>query len=298
MFYSDFKNYLNTVSSGGPISEKIPISGSKLSYHIMELERFIIDRCAKDFIKRVHKYAGHAKRKCRVDLDNPVCPHEATVEELLRSWGQLYNFNLDPNSLFIREALKMERVSVDEFYAHIYNQVLNGERGKRQFRIHFNDSYLPITLVNNGVVRSVDIQLQSISSSHLLFSIKERVKDEILNSSSCYISFCLSELFECSDKRLVQEIPVLTHSDEVQELLGPHKKSQSFRVDTSLVTFHQHQIDSYKLSTSKSLQDEYLHIPFEALSEDILMAGRPKYIEKELKRKIDQLEDSIYGLIA
>lgn len=288
-FTENLNDYIQSPRTG-EISELFWLPESKVGIHLMELDEQVLKEKAGPFRVQVKKIVEGLERR-EVDGSGLPVREPESLLALIKAWEALSYLNGDETFELVKNAIELQYVSRDHCYASLYQDVLEGKRCKREFRLHFKNTFIPFVVSTNGVLSEVCLELASVSKTGLLFKADERSSLLLQNAHSCGVSIFVNDLFRCGDS-------------EVERELGGFKAPRNFwgeaqirrmptlNVDLSEVRFSKCHINL--LGSEGPCSKEFVHVPFDAM-EDIVLQ-KPSAVGESLRSKLEVLETDIKRL--
>lgn len=283
------KEYFNQMSKF-KVNEILWIPSTKIGVHPLEMKLDVLHKMGAKYIKSIERNIKYLK-KHKLKKEHSCVSYPDSLYHLIESWNlnALMGFSREMNEL---ELQYFQEMDVQYFYSVIYHNILRGRTDKRDLRLHFKDVSLPITMKCYGTIKSVPLNLKSISKRGMLFEVNSLCKFMMEMANGFEISLDHRNLLECWDEpggELAQEL--MLYSPRTAKVR--RCRSKKFSVNMDQVFFSSNSIDKAK---SLGYNDHhFLCVPFEALEDPILLdtADYGKVIGDE----IDHFEESLNEIL-
>ncbi len=283
MLTSLLREYLNP-SPMVRVSDIFWIPHSRVGFHAIELDERTLFLKGKNFVDKIRKNVKFLKS---LKLKNPTGFHN--VYRLIQSWND-YSMTGVPRAYNAIEMNFLSRVEDRFFRSVLYDDIFRGKFRKRNLRVHFSMTKIPVTLVFESRVESFDIHLNCISSNSILFEIPEMIKEKIDSCRLMEVHLSTGMLFECHKEEISKQFYDLKMERSEEEMRK--ERLTGYVIDRSKISYHKNTFEELRWGAHGSC---YMCIPFDALKDSCL--NRTADFDKLFKKCLEHFNNDINVMV-
>lgn len=283
------KEYLNKIGRFR-VNDTLWIPYTKIGVHPLELEPDVLLKKCPKYIRNIETNVEYLK-KYRLQKKGASLSCPESLYKLIESW------NMNALMEFSREITQTELQyfqDIDEqcFYSVIYHNVLHGKTDKRGLRLHFFDVSIPVTFMCEGVVKSMPIDLKSMSKYGMLFKVNKNFMFMMEKAKSFEISLDHKSLFECWNESGHDFFSVLPFQKDLKEK-KEQTRAKKFSVNMNKVSFSSSLVE--RAISLGRVESYYLCVPFEAFEDPVLLTTAD--YGKVVRAEIDEFQRHINDIV-